>query len=344
MTYTIILLLSMLFSNRSQPGPQETAAPAREAEMDSTLFTVMQMNVWQEGTRVENGYEGIVDEIARYQPDFVSINEIRNYNEVDFLAKLCNSLEDRGVKYYANRSQGSGIISRHAILEFSTTGDIHSMHKIVSKIGEHEIAFYTAHLDYRHYAEYLPRGYDGSGNKLSSGSVIDVAQILIEDSRSTRAQAIEDFLQHQKTDVDQHRFIILAGDFNEASHLDWTERTRHLYNRNGVVVPWPTSTKLYDHNYRDSYRAIHPNELTHPGFTWVVNEPWIKDKDERERIDFIYYKENEKIKPINSYLIGPDNIYIGDSLSPESGKDEILLPQSQWPSDHRAVITQFVIK
>ena len=33
-------------------------------------FTVLQWNVWQEGTMVPGGYDAIVNEIVRLQPDF----------------------------------------------------------------------------------------------------------------------------------------------------------------------------------------------------------------------------------------------------------------------------------
>lgn len=315
------------------------------SETDSTVFTVMQFNIWQEGTSVTNGYNGIVDEIVHYKPDFVSLIEIRNYNNIDFLDKLLNSLRSKGLEYFSNNKGGSSIISKYPILEFSKSGDIHSMHKIVAKIDTNEIAFYAAHLDYTKYAEYLPRGYNGSGSaKLPGGIETDVATILAEDARSTRPRAISEFLTHQLEDVAKNRLIILAGDFNEASHLDWTERTKHLYDRNGVVINWPSSTKLYQNKYKDSFREIYPNELTHPGFTWPLNSPWLQDMDERDRIDFIYYREDERLKPLKSHLIGPDKIYIGNKLSEDAGEDVVLLPQSTWPSDHRALITHFLIK
>ena len=37
-----------------------------------TEFTVLQWNIWQEGTMVPGGYDAIVDEIERLRPDFVT--------------------------------------------------------------------------------------------------------------------------------------------------------------------------------------------------------------------------------------------------------------------------------
>ena len=41
-------------------------------------FTVLQWNVWQEGTVVPGGYEDIVNEIARLEPGFVTFREVRH--------------------------------------------------------------------------------------------------------------------------------------------------------------------------------------------------------------------------------------------------------------------------
>ena len=45
-----------------------------------TEFTVLQWNIWQEGTMVPGGYDAIVDEIERLRPDFVTFSEVRNYH------------------------------------------------------------------------------------------------------------------------------------------------------------------------------------------------------------------------------------------------------------------------
>ena len=45
-------------------------------------FTVLQWNIWQEGTVIPGGYDAIVNEIVRLKPDFVTLSEVRNYNSV----------------------------------------------------------------------------------------------------------------------------------------------------------------------------------------------------------------------------------------------------------------------
>ena len=57
---------------------------------------VLQFNIWQEGTSVENGYWGIVDNIVELSPDLITFSEVRNYNGISFISRLVTDLEKRG--------------------------------------------------------------------------------------------------------------------------------------------------------------------------------------------------------------------------------------------------------
>ncbi len=64
-------------------------------------FTVLQWNIWQEGTMIPGGYDAIVNEIVRLRPDFVTLSEVRNYNNTNFTARLVQSLKEKGENYYS---------------------------------------------------------------------------------------------------------------------------------------------------------------------------------------------------------------------------------------------------
>lgn len=55
------------------------------------------------------------------------------------------------------------------------------------------------------------------------------------------------------------RNLILAGDFNSPSHLDWTPEMQSSHC--GLTCEWPVSKKLADNGFKDSYRIIHPGKL-----------------------------------------------------------------------------------
>ena len=129
-------------------------------------FTVLQWNIWQEGTMVKGGYEAIVNEIVRLKPDFVTLSEERNYNKTRICDRIEQSLQQQGETYYSFYSFDSGVLSRYPITDsvtvFPLKDDHGSVYKMKSRIGDVNIAVYTAHLDYLNDAYYNVRGYDGS--------------------------------------------------------------------------------------------------------------------------------------------------------------------------------------
>jgi endonuclease/exonuclease/phosphatase family metal-dependent hydrolase len=81
--------------------------------------------------------------------------------------------------------------------------------------------------------------------------------------------------------------IIVTGDFNEPSHLDWTKRATAA-----KLVPRPldfsASKIIVDGGFTDMYRLKHPNEVRYPGYTWPTTDPGYPYRP--DRIDFIYLK------------------------------------------------------
>lgn len=101
---------------------------------------------------------------------------------------------------------------------------------------------------------------------------------------------------------------LVAGDFNSASHLDWTTRTAWRYN--GMAVPWPASRTMAREGYIDVWRTLHPDETRERGVTW---SPRFKD-ELQYRIDYIYADSQYWI-PLESAILGYQE-------------------GMRWPSDH----------
>ena len=63
----------------------------------------MQFNIFHEGTQRSNGYEQIVNAIAKYSPDFVCFSENRNFRRTNFCKMLIATLRIRhNIKYYTH--------------------------------------------------------------------------------------------------------------------------------------------------------------------------------------------------------------------------------------------------
>ena len=114
--------------------------------------------------------------------------------------------------------------------------------------------------------------------------------------------------------------VVIGGDFNSPSHLDWVESTQKFHY--GKVVQWPVSKLMLEHNYTDSFRIANPDPTQTLEGTWGYLSPRDIISD---RIDFIYYK-GRNLKTQYSRIVMED---------PEDGF---------FNSDHRAVLTQFELK
>lgn len=318
-------------------------------------FTILQWNIWQEGTVVKGGYEAIVDEIARLSPDFITLSEVRNYHNVNFTARLCASLEARGERYYSFLTEDSGLLSRFQISDsltvFPLQNDHGSIYRLLCEGKGERFAVYTAHLDYMNDTYYEIRGYDGSTWKEIS-RLTDTAEIARRGLLSMRDEAMDSFFAQAAKDEADGRHIILGGDFNEPSLLDWTRETRYLYDHHGVVFQWPATRRLYEAGYTDCYRAVYPNPLTHPGFTYPADNlempvqrlTWAPLADERERIDYLFVK-GRGLSVTKASVFGPSGCiaYSRRRPNPVSG-EQFILPLGTWPTDHKGVWAEISIK
>jgi exonuclease III len=118
--------------------------------------------------------------------------------------------------------------------------------------------------------------------------------------------------------------VILGGDFNEASHLDWTEAVKNLYDHRGTVVNWSSTATLSKAGFKDSYRVMYPDEVNYPGFTWPAQSSWTPKSDERDRFDYIFYYDNGNISVSDSYIVGPKNTVVKNISVPETSKINFL--------------------
>jgi len=122
--------------------------------------------------------------------------------------------------------------------------------------------------------------------------------------------------------------VFLTGDFNNPSHLDWTDSTKESHF--GYVVEWPVSKKLEQLGFRDSYRDIHPDPAAKPAYTWTPGHPigTVSPDEVHDRIDFIFAGGPAATR--NSRIVGETGPYTDLAIDP-------------WVSDHRAVLSEFEV-
>ena len=319
---------------------------------------VLQLNIWQEGTSVPDGYAALVDEIAYADADFVMLSEVRNYRDTRFCDRIVESLRAKGKTYYSFKSKDSGLLSRFPISDsvtiFPEKDDHGSMYKLVATLPEgQKVSVYTTHLDYRNCAYYRVRGYDGSTWAELSEPDTDLASIMADNVASQRDDAVRLFIADAARDAAAGHLILLGGDFNEPSHLDWTEATKDSADHRGMVVPWTVTMLLDGAGYADAYRVKYLDPVTHPGYTYPADCPgaemrqllWAPKADERERIDFIFYRPDKRLKLKEVTIFGPRGSVQRGRRMVESSQDPFLLPSTaNWPTDHKGVLATFRVR
>lgn len=137
---------------------------------------------------------------------------------------------------------------------------------------------------------------------------------------SVRMPALNQLLNSISPFLPSFEPCFLVGDFNAPSHLDYAN------------VPWPPSVACIGAGLGDSYRTLHSTNRTFPA-PFAYNEPgitWTPKTNQEpdgvfDRIDFVYYSLGDGLAPTNSIELDERN-----SVNP-------------WPSDHRAVLTTFLI-
>lgn len=317
---------------------------------------VLQLNIWGDATVVPGAFEALADEIARSDAHVVALCEVNNHEGVTS-ERLVEALKQRGQVWYGASGRCTGVqgtdvcvLSKYPVEEVVTglatvPGGVDM--KVRIDVEGYDVLLYPAHLDYTHYACYLPRGYDGVTWRKLPAPECDPEAVLRMNRASTRDEAIAAFLE----EVSRERadLILLAGDFNEPSHLDWTDATRGMWDHNGCVVPWDCSVMLCGAGFRDVYRVLHPDPTTHPGFTYPSDNPkkevrtltWAPEADERDRIDFIYYRTNGAFAPKNVAIVGPASSIVRSDRVREAGSDAFIEPLGVWPTDHKGVLATF---
>lgn len=312
----------------------------------------LQLNVWQEGTMVEGGYDALVDELVRTDADFVMLSEVRNYNNTRFCDRITASLKEKGKTYYSFYSYDSGLLSKYPLIDSTTVfpenEDHGSIYKLVADMNGREVAVYTAHLDYLNCAYYDVRGYDGNTWEPIE-PLTDVDSILRKNTASQRDDAIRLFIEDAAKERAKGRLVFIGGDFNEPSHLDWTEATKDSADHQGLVIPWTVTTLLAENGYTDAYRSFYPDPVKNPGYTYpadcrhvdISKLLWAPEADERERVDYIFYYPSEGLKLTKASMYGPRGCIRAGQRTDDTSADVFIEPLNIWSTDHKGVIAEF---
>ena len=270
-------------------APSRSPSASVAAADDQVSLSVLVFNVEYGGTPATDAVMADVD------ADVVSVLE--SYNRLPKIAAAA------GYPYY---DVGLQILSKYPILEPSGA---HGRYAYIEVRPGRAVALVNTHLDYVR---------DGP-NRLRRG--VPVRDVLATEKRA-RLSTIQTLLPSVERLLTGGWPVLLTGDLNEPSHLDWTAQTASQHGGVGPV-DWPVSEALDAAGLHDTYREAHPDPVTDPGNTWggVAG-----GHGTPRRIDFAYVGGPVRVR--SSQVVG------------ERGGPGVDRGYRHWTSDHRAVLSQ----
>lgn len=296
------------------PGMERTRA--NEFSMD---VHVMSFNVWTADSQTSK----LAEIVQASGADIVGLQEMDTQSHGIALA---NAL---GFYHYNQGIRGNQIISRYPIVGRS----IDNRGVQVEITPGHNVWVYNAHLTAYPYGPY----------DLGDDPALTEAQ-LIATANATRGNEINAYLNSITSHTAVGERVFFTGDFNEPSHLDWTQAAADATPRSfDKKVMWPTSEKIVNAGFVDSFRLVRPDEVNDRGYTWTPGEPpphfHLGDNEVHDRIDFVYTR-GDRLSVTSSNTVGPHNSIYGSDFRDEYHSD---IGVAGFPSDHRAVVSGFQV-
>lgn len=289
------------------------SAPAAE-------LRVMTFNIWVGGESGKQPLSQTAEVIRAAKADIVGLQETlgseRDGRRNDAGIELAKQL---GWQYF-NQGGSPGILSRFPIVT-NTPGK----HGVIIRLpGGRDIYFFNVHFN---HAPYQP--YQLLSIPYANAPFITTADEAVSEARRARGGEVARVLADMQTALASGKPVFLTGDFNEPSHQDWTVRAAGA-GKCPLPVAYPSTLAVVNAGLRDTFRTVHPDEVTRPGWTWTPLTRPDDPKDRHDRIDFVFFA-GQGVSATRCEIVGEE----------EESADIVVDP---YPSDHRAVVATMMIE
>ncbi len=330
----VVFVSSMLRSIEARSADAEAREAPVHGVMDHTeqpqdALRVLVWNVLHGANDVDQGAEKTLAIIRSVEPDLVLLQE--SYDIDGDRPRLGEWLAgELGWNQHQAQSAHLCVLTP---LEMETTFFHHEWHGVGALLRDahqRELLVWSIWIDYR----------ASIGKELRDNPAMsDEALLAAEDERSSRLQQATAIIAHlgEAGQLAADVPLLVGGDWNTPSHLDWTKDTARVYKLRRALA-LPVSTAMLNAGFMDTFRAVHPNPVQHPGITWspMFRGPAAGEEgapQSFQRIDRLYLKN-------------PADVSEGWSLRPVAGEvlplvwedDSIPVKQRTFPSDHGALL------
>jgi exodeoxyribonuclease III len=292
-----------------------------------TTLRVMSFNVWGGGANEAKGVEETVAAIRAAGADIVGLQETRTEPDpctaTDCVAtgpSVAPAIAQALGWHVLDQTGQNPALWANAIISRFPIGPAtpNGLGAPIDVNGT-TVWMFNIHLDDEPYQPYQLLGIE-----YGPAPFITTEAEAIRFAETTRGPAM-DLLAQDMAAAEGAAAVFVTGDFNEPSGLDWTENAVAA-GQKPVAVNWPTTRRLTDQGFLDAYRAVHPDPVAKPAFTWTPRYDEAATDDHPDRIDFVLVR-GEGLGVTDAAIVGEDG--------PRS--DIKVMP---WPSDHRAVVAE----
>jgi hypothetical protein len=293
-------------------APVAAAAPSSP---DTTVVRVMTLNIFYGGDELDLQTGGFCHRPAGCAATLAHVEAVIRDSGADVVG-IEEGEHNAGVIaaalgwHASNRTQ---VISRFPIVD---PPDANGRYVWVEVVPGRFVAIGNVHLPSDPYGPY----------EIRDGATLDE---VLDLETTVRLPAIQAELAALPPLAASGMPTFLTGDFNSPSHLDWTPAISAVRPEVPYPVDWPVSHALADAGLRDSYREVHPDPVAVPGFTWTPGGPEGDPHEVHDRIDWVL--ASGPATPVASVVVG------------EAGGPDVGIGFDPWPTDHRGVLSTFVV-
>jgi exodeoxyribonuclease-3 len=288
---------------------------------------VMSYNTWGGGANEGKGIEETVAAIKAARADVVGLQETRLESE-PCTAESCPAVGEsvapalaKALGWYVHdQTAENGALWANAILSRYPMGAASPNDLGVPvDVNGKTVWLFNIHLDDEPYQPYQLLGIE-----YGPAPFISTEAEAIRFATETRGSALGLLLADMEK-AEGAAAVFVTGDFNEPSIHDWTPEAVAA-GQHPVAVKWPTTGRLVAEGFIDAYRAVHPDPVAKPAYTWTPRYDEAATDDHPDRIDFVLVR-GQGVTVTDAAIVGEDG--------PRS--DIVVMP---WPSDHRAVVAE----
>jgi len=286
---------------------------------------VMSFSIWGGGGNEGKDVSETVAVIEAAGADIIGVQETKFEGE-DCTAESCppqgtstaRAIADALGYHFYDQTQENVALWANAVLSRYPIGATSPNDLGVSiDVNGRTIWAFNIHLDDRVYQPYQALDIE-----YGPAPFVHTEPELIDWANKTRGPAM-DLLMGDMAAAKDAAVVFVFGNFNEPSMYDWTPAAVAAGNQPLAVV-WPSTKRLVDDGFTDAYRAVHPDPVASPAYTWTPQGEENDPEDHHDRIDFVFAK-GAGLKVTDAKIVGETGLRTDLAVDP-------------WPSDHRAVV------